>query len=187
MTIRVPDGRGTAYHRRMTESSDAGRASGRPDGETENERIARNWDEILQELRVTQTGTQVLLAFLLTIPFQQAFTDLDGLQIGTYLALVGTAAAAAILALAPVALHRQLFRKDAKPELVIAANRLMRLALIAIGLTLSGTVFLIFDVVLGHPAGIVAGLVTLAVTATTWSVLPRKMLDTRRRSGTPGA
>jgi hypothetical protein len=143
-----------------------------PAGETESERIARNWDEILQELRVTQTGTQILLGFLLTIPFQVAFADLEGGQIAVYLTLVIVAAVATILALSPVALHRALFRRGAKPQLVRAANLLMRLALAAISLALSGTVFLIFDVVIGHPAALVAGGATLALTIAMWVVLP---------------
>ncbi|GHF11624.1 DUF6328 family protein [Pseudolysinimonas yzui] len=143
-----------------------------PAGETPSERIARNWDEILQELRVTQTGTQILLGFLLTIPFQAAFADLDGGQIVVYLTLVVVAAVATILALSPVALHRALFRRDAKPQLVLAANVLLRLALAAIALALSGTVFLIFDVVVGHTAALIAGGVTLAATLAMWAVLP---------------
>ena len=147
--------------------------------ETEDERLERNWDEILQELRVTQTGTQILLGFLLTIPFQQRFADLEGGQIGIYLALVGVAALATIFAITPVALHRALFRRGAKPQLVFTANVLMRIALAAIALALSGTVFLIFDVVLGHPAALVAGAVALALTAAMWAVLPAFL---RRRS-----
>jgi hypothetical protein len=143
-----------------------------PDVETERERVARNWEEILQELRVTQTGTQVLLGFLLTIPFQQRFADLDGAQLGIYLALVCAAAAATILAITPVALHRALFRRGAKPQLVFAANLLMRLALAAIALALSGTVFLIFDVVLGHPSALAVGGATLVVTVAMWALLP---------------
>ncbi len=154
-------------------------ADGRPDGETEEERVSRNWDEILQELRVTQTGTQILLGFLLTIPFQQRFGDLEGAQIGIYLALVCAAAAATILAITPVALHRALFRRGAKPALVFSANLLMRLALAAIALALSGTVFLIFDVVLGHPAAILAGGGTLVVTGAMWMLLP-SLLRSRR-------
>ena len=141
-------------------------------GETESERIARNWDEILQELRVTQTGTQILLGFLLTIPFQAAFAELDGGQIAVYLTLVVVAAVATILALSPVALHRALFRRDAKRQLVRAANVLLRLALAAISLALSGTVFLIFDVVVGHLAALIVGATTLAATLAMWAVLP---------------
>lgn len=147
-------------------------ATAGPDRETESERVARNWDEILQELRVTQTGTQILLGFLLTIPFQQRFADLEGGQIAIYLALVAVAALATILALAPVALHRALFRRGEKPRLVIAGNLLLRLALAAIALALSGTVFLIFDVVLGHPAAVAAGVAALLLTAGMWAVLP---------------
>lgn len=142
------------------------------EGETESERVARNWDEILQELRVTQTGTQILLGFLLTIPFQQGFADLDGAQLGVYLTLVVVAAAATVLALSPVALHRALFRRGAKPQLVRAAHVLLRLALGAIALTLSGTVFLIFDVVVGPVAARVAGGAVLASTVALWLVLP---------------
>jgi hypothetical protein len=153
-------------------SSPAGETPTSPLGETEDERVSRNWDEILQELRVTQTGTQILLAFLLTLPFQARFGDLDGEQIGIYLALVCAAAAATILAITPVALHRALFRRGAKPALVFTANLLMRLALAALALALSGAVFLIFDVVLGHTVSLVVGGTTLIVTVAMWAVLP---------------
>lgn len=145
---------------------------GSPLGETEEERIKRNWDEILQELRVTQTGTQVLLGFLLTIPFQQRFGDLEGGQIVVYLALVAAAGLATIFAIAPVALHRALFRRGAKPRLVATANVLMQLALGAIAVALSGTVFLIFDVVVGHAAAFAAGGATLALTLVLWAAMP---------------
>ena len=59
--------------------------------ETESERNDRNWTEILQELRVIQTGTQILTGFLLTLTFQQRFTALDQYQVDTYLALVTVA------------------------------------------------------------------------------------------------
>jgi hypothetical protein len=143
-----------------------------PTGETEPQRVARNWDEILQELRVTQTGTQILLGFLLTLPFQAGFADIDAGQIGVYLTLVIVAALATIFAIAPVALHRALFRRDAKPELVHAGHLLMRLALGAISLALSGTVYLIFAVVVGDVAALIAGGATLALTFALWAVLP---------------
>jgi hypothetical protein len=150
----------------------------RPD-ETPTERLDRNWDDILQELRVTQTGTQILLGFLLTIPFQQRFAELDPQQLAIYLVLVGMAAIATIFALAPVALHRALFNTGAKPQLVPLASRLVRLTLAAVAVTLSGTVLLIFDVVLGLPAAIAAGVTAAALTLAAWAVLPR-LLRPRR-------
>jgi hypothetical protein len=56
--------------------------------ETPEERSDRNWNEILQELRVTQTGTQILTGFLLTLAFQPKFAELDGFQRTVYLVLV---------------------------------------------------------------------------------------------------
>ena len=39
--------------------------------------LDRNWNELLQELRVAQTGVQILTAFLLTVPFSAAFDALS--------------------------------------------------------------------------------------------------------------
>jgi len=141
--------------------------------ESEAERLDRNWNEMLQELRVTQTGTQILTGFLLTIPFQQRFTELDDGQRTIYLVLVAFAALATILALAPVSLHRALFRQGAKPQIVAVTNRLLIGALISVAITLIGTSWLIFDVVVGHPAGLTAGAVTAVFTAAAWFALPR--------------
>jgi hypothetical protein len=141
--------------------------------ESEAERLDRNWNELLQELRVTQTGTQILTGFLLTIPFQQRFGDLDDTQRTIYLALVAFAVLATILALAPVSLHRALFRQGAKPQIVRVTNRLLMGALASVAVTLIGTAVLIFDVVVGLQAGIIAGAVTAVLTALAWLALPQ--------------
>jgi len=140
--------------------------------ETESERNDRNWTEILQELRVIQTGTQILTGFLLTLAFQQRFTDLDAYQIDTYLALVIVAALATALALSPVALHRALFRRRAKGTIVKIANFMLKATLAAVGLTLTGTAMLIFDVVVSREAGIIAGVVALVIVSLAWVALP---------------
>lgn len=140
--------------------------------ETDNERLDRNWNEILQELRVIQTGTQILTGFLLTLAFQQRFTDLDPYQVNAYLALVIAAALTTILGLVPVAIHRSLFRRRAKGETVRIAHRLLMVTIGAVGVTLVGTIMLIFDVVVSRQAGIVAGGVALAVVVIAWWALP---------------
>jgi hypothetical protein len=147
--------------------------------ETEDERSDRNWGDILQELRVIQTGTQILTGFLLTLPFQQRFTDLDIYQVDTYLALVIVAVIATVLALIPVALHRTLFRKRAKDAIVRIANTALQLTLAAVGLTLAGTAMLIFDVVASRGAGLVAGIVSVVVLAVAWLAFP---LGVRRKA-----
>lgn len=140
--------------------------------ETETERSDRNWSEILQELRVIQTGTQILTGFLLALAFQPRFAELDQYQVTVYLCLVVVAAIATALALTPVSLHRALFHRRAKSALVRIANRTLKATLIAVGLTLVGTAMLIFDVVVDHPAGLIAGGVALVMVVLGWLALP---------------
>jgi len=140
--------------------------------ETESERLDRNWAELLQELRVVQTGTQILTGFLLTLVFQQRFTELDPYQVEIYLILVALSALATVLALTPVSLHRALFRQRAKPQIVRFTNVILELTLVVVGLTLTGTTLLVFDVVAGQLAGLIAGSVTLVLSALAWALLP---------------
>src|SRR5476649_1243013 len=95
-----------------------------PDGrdETPIERLDRNWSQLVQELRVTQTGTQILTGFLLTLAFQSRFGKLDAVQVEIYLVLVVLAALTTLLGLTPVAIHRALFRKRAMSQLVATGN-----------------------------------------------------------------
>ena len=167
-----------AEHANTDDAAEADPSDGRD--ESVNERMDRNWNEMLQELRVTQTGTQILTGFLLTIPFQQRFDALDSEQLTIYLVLVGMAAVATICALTPVALHRALFNTGAKPRLVPLASLLVRLTLAAVAITLSGTVLLIFDVVLGLPVAIAAGIIAAVLTLSAWAVLPRLIRRPRK-------
>jgi hypothetical protein len=149
--------------------------------ETEMERSDRNWTEILQELRVIQTGTQILTGFLLTLAFQQRFTDLDTYQVNTYLALVVAAVLATSLAISPVALHRALFRRRAKDTIVRIANFMLKATLAAVGITLAGTAMLIFDVVVSRGAGLVAGIGALVIVALAWLAMPSVVRRDHRR------
>jgi len=159
----------------MPQSLDRDEQSSPPDtgrNETENERLDRNWNEILQELRVTQTGTQILTGFLLTLAFQPRFTDLDTFQVGVYLVLVALATLATALGLGPVSLHRALFRMRRKDAVVKLADRLLQVVLLLVGLLITGVVLLIFDVVAGRTVGIVCAVVTAAIVLVVWLVLP---------------
>ncbi len=140
--------------------------------ETEAERLDRNWNELLQELRVTQTGVQILTGFLLTLPFQGSFDDLDGYQRALFLVLVVLAVLTTGLIVAPVSLHRIMFRKHLKRELVESGDRLARAGLVALALTISGAAMLVFDVVVGRTEGRVVGFGALGVLAVLWLVVP---------------
>ena len=159
-------GRSTA---RRSGGADADPADGR--NETVDERMDRNWNEMLQELRVTQTGTQILTGFLLAIAFQNRFSELDRFQTSIYLGLVLAAVLTTILGLAPVNLHRVLFRQHAKQLVVSVAHVLLRLTLGGVGVVLVGTVLLIFDVVLDRRSAVIAAAGT-GVVLTAIAVLP---------------
>jgi hypothetical protein len=150
------------------------------DGRSESpaERADRNWNELLQELRVMQTGVQILTGFLLTLPFQSRFADLDDYQRTVYLVLVVTAVVDTALIVAPVSVHRALFRKQMKRNIVTLADRLTRIALGVLALVMTGATVLVFDVVVGRTEGIIAGACVLVVLAIVWVVLPEVL---RRR------
>ncbi|GAC46993.1 DUF6328 family protein [Gordonia aichiensis] len=113
--------------------------------ETTTQRLDRNWSGLLQELRVVQTGVQILTGFLLTLPFQSGFAALDSGMKAVYLVTVSAAMAAAILLAAPVALHRMLFRRHQLGLIVGAAHRLSYVGLVLLGIALSGATLVVFD------------------------------------------
>lgn len=141
--------------------------------EAEEKRLDRNWAELLQELRVTQTGTQIVSGFLLAVAFQQRFHDLSALQLDLYLLLVGFAGISTIIGLAPVILHRTYFRKGAKAHVVKLGNRLLFTEVIVVGLLAIGVTSFIFDFVVGHTAAIIAASVLSGAVVVLWILLPR--------------
>ena len=145
-------------------------------------RMDRNWNELLQELRVTQTGVQILTGFLLTLPFQERFAELSPFQRATYLVIVLLAAAATALIVAPVSLHRVLFRKHLRRQLVAAADVMARGGLVLLAVVLAGTTLLIFDVVVGRAGGLLAGGSVLTLLVGCWLVWPLRLA---RRAAPP--
>jgi hypothetical protein len=147
--------------------------------ETRLERADRNFIELLQELRVTQTGVQILFAFLLTLAFTPRFPSLDTVQRATYVSTLLLAVLAATLFTAPAALHRSLFQQNAKPAIVQVSSRLATAGLAVLTLALTGSVLLVVDVSLGRGAGVAAGAGTFAGCVALWWLLPHVV----RRSG----
>lgn len=147
--------------------------------ETAEERADRNWNELLQELRVTQTGVQLLTAFLLTLPFQSRFGDLDDFQRAVFVVTVVLAALATSLLVAPVSLHRALFARRQKGRLVRTAHLLAQAGLLVLGLCVTSALLLVFSVVLGRETAFELAGGTLAVLVVLWLVLPMVL---RRRS-----
>lgn len=140
--------------------------------ETAAEKSARNWSDILQEFRVTQTGTQIISGFLLTLAFQSRFATLTDYQHATYVVLILLAATTTAVGLAPVSLHRSLFRRLEKSRTVLIGNRLLILDLILVSLLTAGVVFFIVDTVIDLAAGLVAGVTVLILLVVLLIVIP---------------
>jgi hypothetical protein len=140
--------------------------------ETATEKLDRNWNDLLQELRVAQTGVQLLTGLLLTLPFQQRFGELSETQRVVYLCTVALSVTATGLLIAPVSLHRALFRQRARASLVSSGHALALAGLAALGLAVTGVVLLIFGAVLGEVAGVVAAVCVLALFTMLWGLGP---------------
>ena len=161
-----------------------------PDGhrrETHLERLDRNLVELVSELRVAQTGVQILFAFLLIVPFTNRFPSASGFDRTTYVVTLLLTGASAGLLIAPSSYHRLLFRRNDKRYLVFTANQLMIGGLACLALSMTGVVMLVCHALLGTAAAIVLASCTLLFFATVWYAVPlrrRRQLD-RAAAGPP--
>jgi hypothetical protein len=142
------------------------------DDEEPSERLDRHWNELLQELRLVQTGTQILFAFLLGIAFQNQFRTTDGFTHAIYACTLIAAALAVGLFLAPVAFHRSLYRQGRRDQLVTIADRLARGGMAFLVVSICGGLLIALDVVLPRPAAVavVAGVLLWFVAF--WLAIP---------------
>jgi hypothetical protein len=154
----------------MDRSAQTHPGSGRD--ETEGERLDRNLNELLGELRVALPGVQVLFAFLLVVPFNQGFARLTPGQERLYLATLLFAALATALLIAPTAQHRLTFHLQDKRHLIRRANSfaIAGIACLAVAMTLA--VALVTDVVFSRATAAAATTGVALVFALTWLVAP---------------
>lgn len=162
-----------------------GQARTPPRDETPAEKLDRHWAELLQEVRVVQTGVQLLTAFLLVLPFQDRFWQLSDRSHALYLTLVALAATSTACLIAPVAMHRMLFRFGARPALVAVAQRFALAGIALLGLAVVGVLTWTFGIVVSPAWGITTGAVALTFFTTAWLVLP--MLIRRQVRTSPSA
>jgi len=140
--------------------------------ETAAERLDRNWVDLLQELRVVQTGVQLLSGFLLTLPFSQRFADLDVWQTRLYLAVVLVAALAVGVTLTPIVVHRRVFCRQVKERVVKTGHVLTQVVMVLLAVIIVGICTLIFSVVVGWPAALVVGTAATLVLVGLLGVVP---------------
>src|SRR3954453_13662555 len=150
-------------------------------GESEAERLNRNFDDLLQELRVSQNGTQILFAFLLTVPFSNGYSKVTGFQQGVYFAALLLAALSAAMLIAPAVMHRILFRQHHKRDLVYAASRVALGGQTLLAFAVTASVFLVADYIYSPALATAMAAVVLVWTSVWFFVLPLYIRDKRHR------
>ncbi|TNM44232.1 sodium:proton antiporter [Nocardioides albidus] len=151
----------------MSTGQPAGTRSGRPP-----QQITRNLSELLQELRVMQTGVQILTGFLLTVPFTERFTTLTDAQQDLYLAILVTSVLTTLVIVSPVCYHRLLFRQGEREWIVAAAHRCALVGLVGLAVVSAAVVLLVFDVVLGTRAALIAAAAVALAFTLMWAAVP---------------
>jgi len=166
----------------MTASTDSHPTDDHPasGGETDNEQLRRNFNELLQELRVAQAGVQFLFGFLLAVTFTEPYARATTFQHVVHLIAVLFATTAVALLSAPAAWHRLLFRQGERDTILGAANTMSIAGMACLAIAMTFTVLLITDEVLGDWGAIVIAAFAAVLFGTLWFALPlRRRLDNR--------
>ncbi len=139
--------------------------------ETEHERLNRELDQLLNELRVAMPGVQVLFAFLLAVPFQGRFTSVTEFQTHVYFVTLMAAATASALFIAPTAYHRLMFKARDKPRLISISTKLAVAGLVCLAIAMNGAVLLVTDILFDRTTVIITVTLTASLFAGLWFVL----------------
>lgn len=143
--------------------------------EDQADRYDRHWNELLQELRITQTGVQILFAFLLTIAFTTPFRDSDEFTHDLFAVTIAVAAMSMALVIAPVSFHRIVFRKRIRDKMIPMASKMTAGGLFLLMLAVCGGLLLALDVVLDRRLAIGVSVVVLLWFVTFWYVIPGRV------------
>jgi hypothetical protein len=174
LSARSVDGRSAGYREAERKADEMGwdGLTYERDGESSGERLDRHWNELLQELRLMQTGTQILFAFLLGIAFQNQFHSTDGFTHVVYACTLVAAALAVALFLAPVAFHRFLYRRGMRDRLVMITDQLTKAGMGFLVAATCGGMLIALDVVLPRPAAVAVVAGVLLWFGAFWLAIP---------------
>jgi hypothetical protein len=152
--------------------------------ESRAKQLDRNLIELLNELRVTGTGIQVLLAFLLIVPFNTGWRRVSEFDRIVYFVALLSIAVSAVLLIAPSVHHRLLFRHGQRPFIITMANRLAILGMIALAVGLVAISVLLSNFVIGETAALVVGSLSVIGVCGLWFAIPlvrRENVEPTRR------
>jgi predicted neutral ceramidase superfamily lipid hydrolase len=157
-----------------------GRTSQRERDESPSQRADRNYSELVQELRVAQTGVQILFAFLLSLTFLEGFPRGDRTHAAVLTAALVTSAAATLCFMAPVALHRLTFRQGLKERLVWITHVFSLIGLMLLTAAMDLSLWLVMAVLWSTSTATALALALPVIVLVVWVVLPARLIATDR-------
>ena len=140
--------------------------------EADSERLDREVDELMQELRAVIPGAQVLFGLLLTVAFTERFRELGDSERYVYFATFVSALFALVLLLAPASFHRIRFRQHDKERLLRVANREMIIAFVFVAASIGGVAYLVTSLVISTTVAAVTSALLVFAAAILWWVVP---------------
>ena len=153
--------------------------------ESRHERLNRELMELLQELRVVIPGVQVLLAFLLTAPFQQRFAGLPDSMRNAFFAAIACATLATAFLIAPSAHHRLRWRAGEKERLVRIGNQMAIVGTVFLATAIVLALYVVTDVLFTTNLAVLTAIAGLVLFAGLWYVVP--MVGAREAQDSRGA
>ena len=149
--------------------------------ESRDERLARNINELFQEVRVAQAGVQFLFGFLLSVAFTDHYARASGFEKAVHLVAVVFATLAVACLTAPAAWHRLLFRRGRRQEILRGANVLTVAGLAFLAVAMTATVLLIFEIVAGPVVATAFGVLAALLFGLLWFLLPLRSRRARQQ------
>ena len=140
--------------------------------ESKAEQLDRELMELLQGLRVVMPGVQVLLAFLLTVPFQQRFAQLPGSLRNAYFAAIACATLATVLLIAPSTHHRLLWRAREKEWLLRVGNQMALWGTVLLGTSIVLALYVVTNLLFTSQQALLTAAAAAVAFAGIWYVLP---------------
>ena len=148
----------------------------------------RQFAELLQELRVGQTGVQLLFGFLLTIPFTTRYAELRSDVHRVFAVTLMFATLALTSLMAPVLFHRVTFRRKIRPKIIKVSHYSALAGMYLLMAAILGAVYVVASVAVPGSRSLPWLLAVCALGLTTlWVVIPLVLRETAPPTTTPAA
>jgi hypothetical protein len=154
-----------------SETGPANAPADRLSDSADREELRRRYYGLLQENRVLLPGVQILVAFLVAVPFNGRFTELDGAGEIMWATALTIGCVAVVCLIAPIVFHRVGDRRRRSARLVWAI-RTQRGGIAAFGLSLLVSFVLVLRFVSGTASAVAGAAVVVLCISVLWIAVP---------------